>query len=113
MIAAWTQELANTHMERDFETDSFTILATKDIRMGEENQECRHFAVCLFVHTERSQKGRSIFSRSTGNGPCLSITGSRAAAFTGEAPALFGDRLSRRTLFASLWGWSSRLSHHC
>ena len=37
----------------------------------------------LFVHTRQCTKGRSIFSRSTENGPCLSIIASRATAFTG------------------------------
>ena len=34
-------------------------------------QEGRHFAVYLVVHTKHTQEGRSIFSRSTENGPAF------------------------------------------
>ena len=54
---------------------------------------------CVLVCTQETfTKGRSIFSRSTENLTCLSIIVSRTTAFTGEMPAILGDRTARRFL---------------
>ena len=44
---------------------------SKNLRQTEPGEDGRHFAVHLFVRTKHSQKGRSIFSRSTEDGSAV------------------------------------------